>query len=328
MSRIFFTLIDGFILTIFINLVINCDIAKAADVEVTKSIPEPITDFAKNMRGSVEIRNYADLFMTDDELQKLKPMYQARGILGTKLFSKRFDSQITFKANKYEGTTIVEQGQSEWENYLSALDFDYAEITPYVIFYLPYKGSDTLGEVGLYTAGKLPFATTVGNFKFTVSAEGKALQHSRPETARVEKRDPDMALNLKGENKDEIEKKDASFVSEYSGDLLFMPAVLKKFNLLAKVYFTKEFDPRYEAVEINGEIETEKTGYSVKNSTTTRIMATYNITEKLAVINDFYQFSEGFYESRRDSDGVYEPRHDAVKGPRITNIFKFTYTLF
>lgn len=294
--------------------------AAPATVSPTISAPAPLQDAVKNWHTSFEGRQYTDVKAQSDEIKRVTPSYQARVVTNTKMLDNKFLTQLTFKAVKKEGTTNVTPGAHLWENYYSIIDHKYGEITPYTHFWLPTAGKGTNNWTGLYFAPKLPVQTSIGEFAFAFSVDNWMVLTSRSDMTTIEKPDPSKVFfSLQGENNDQIVKRDPSYATEISPEISFTPSYFsKKLNLFAKVYYHRDYDPRYKLIETPTEVRQEKSGYNITNSTVNRVIITYNLTDKVSLINDFWHFQEGLYEARRN----------VANGSRITNIGIVSYKLF
>jgi hypothetical protein len=72
------------------------------------------------------------------------------------------------------------------------------------------------------------------------------------------------------------------------------PSVIHGFVGETTVHYHQRFDPRYTSIDGNVSYQ-----YAVERYSYLRLRLHYDITDRVSVTNDFYEFREGFFEASR-----------------------------
>ena len=279
-------------------------------------------DVLTNTYTKVEARHGLDLNMQGDSVKHTTPRVEVRPTIGTRLVDGRLDLNVTFGAIKRPGSAEFKQRNPEIVAELSAFSGDTVSVTPYLDIFTPFAGKGTTGKMAVNAAAKSrDFTGSAGSVSLTASVEPGVETASRPGFApvdiQVDRSGSELGLVYNEEKSvHETEKREPNLSNEAVAAITFKPARLAGVTASLGGFVDTEWAPKYEAVLTEEDsVDVRKAGYTVTNSSFSRLRLTWAVNDRVLFINDTLQYVDGVYEKQ-------------VNGKRWENVARLSYTLF
>lgn len=271
--------------------------------------------------GTAELRHHVNTYYdTEGYYSRQEPSTHVRMQLGAQFYEGMIDAYATLGVFKIPETQQIMQRQPEL-----ALDFyplrgQYFTILQYNLLQLPVKSEATVptneddrsydpqsSESTIYTFGiapsfKFPIAAGSSRIDLKTGADAWTRLYSRrqyvEDTTYVADED-EGRLGLAAESDDEpIEDYAMHYRTQVLAGAAIEPGITKGFTTELTAHHHSRFDPKYTRDE-SGSIDYE---YGATRYSYYRVRLRYEITERIAVTNDFYHFFDGAFQSKREGE--------------------------
>ncbi len=271
--------------------------------------------------GTVEVRHHLNTFFEEDGYRgRQEPSTHVRLQAGAQLYEKRVDVYATLGVFKEPMTQQIKQRRPEVALDLYPFRNKYYSVLQYNIVQVPFEEREqdpdaevTSSDAGsIYTFGlaptiKYPFMALDSQWKVKMGLDGWTKMYTRKQyTGQYEDGEyPDRGFGLSQE-----EAKDGQVEAEPIEDIANHYELLSLFGLQVKpsylpgltaeatLNYSRKFDPDYTRLD-NGNVDYR---YGVESRSYYRARAKYKISERLTLINDFYHFHGGLFESKKDGE--------------------------
>jgi hypothetical protein len=198
-------------------------------------------------------------------------------------------------------------------------------VTPSSAGYLPYEGSRLASDFALnidagksinLAGGKL---TVHGGIEPQVSTGTQAASSEAPVVSR-----DGTALTEDGKPKSQsVENQEPTTTLEYIAGVAFVPSIAPKLTLSADAYVDRTFSPTYEIKSDETGDRTEKTGYSIKDTTLTDVVVAYK-ADDLTTIQSLTRIrNDGLY-----AKGKPYSAEDGGRVPQVEQRLSLIHKLF
>ncbi len=277
-----------------------------------------------NWYGSIEVRHHANAYYDQSgDYARLDPSMHVRAQFGAQFYDGLVDTYATLGVFKETETQQVLQRQPEIAVDLYPLKNDYVKILQYNFVQLPVRQSNTSQKqveeesvdeynpstvytVGLAPTFKLPVNYNGTKIELKLGGDGWTRLYSRRqyiegESHRDEADDDDdrLALNTPSESGDEpIEDYATHYQAQEFAGVVLSPAVARSFTAEATAHYHSRFTPIYTRSESGG----TDYEYGVDRYSYARVRLKFDLTDRLALTNDFYAYHEGLFDGDRKGD--------------------------
>ena len=167
--------------------------------------------------------------------------------------------------------------------------------------------------VGVAPVGKYPINYNDSSIEFKIGADLATKMYDRPQYISPEEGYSQVyaGLNLKGTDEELIEDHAQRIYTQLFASVEISPSYLKDAALETGVFFDRRFIPRYS-------VENEKLTYDYEPQQTShyRIRLSYDVTNRISIINDFYHYFDGSFDNEANNDDR-----------RYRNILRFSTSL-
>lgn len=298
----------------------------------TKSAP--IYHLLDGAYGSIEYRHNYDLKYapaTPDRLG-VTPKGVIRPTIGAKWFDDRLDASVTFKFARYANQVHVKQETPEAWVQFDAYRGETLTVSPVAWVFLPYAGGNkgTDAYIGSQQVVKAPaIDTPAGALNLSAEATLWAVTGSRPKDATYANQSGLSASEATdqfglsaGDKPETLVRKegqsDLNYATGFAAAASLSP--IKPVTVETKMFLDQSFDPAYTIRDAEGTVQTT---YQTTNVTYQRLRLSYAVTDKLSLVNDFYAFQGGIFETRYNSDN----QAGNTAGARYINQTRVVYSL-
>lgn len=270
--------------------------------------------------GSVELRHHINTFYEQEGyLGRQEPSMHARLQLGLQLYNRSLDIYATLGAFKRPKTQQALQRRPEIAADLYLVRNTYFRLLQYNIFQLPFdqrsQDENTSIEVDgsqagsvyifgldpqlraplLASASKLSVKLGVDAWTKLYSRKQYTTNYSEPESDDIGKGSALTASDTK--DVEPIEDTQPHYdVLAYTG-LNYDSEYFPNLSTELSVNYNSKFVPQYEVSKDGVE-----TSYKAERYSFYKMRLRYKINERLALLNDFYHFHGGFFQSERDGE--------------------------
>ncbi len=276
-----------------------------------------------NWYGSVEVRHHANAYYGESgAYERLDPSVHVRAQLGAQFYEGMGDAYTTLGVFKESETQQILQRQPEVAVDLYPLKNDYVQIMQYNFVQLPVRESNTSKKQAeeesveeynpstVYTVGfaptfKLPVNQNGTRIELKTGADGWTRLYSRKQyvegqTYREEEdgESERFELNAPTRSEEPIEDFAPHYQAQEFAGFLLSPAVARALTIEGSGHYHSRFTPIYTPVE-NGGTDYE---YGVDRYSYGRLRIKVDLSDRLALTNDFYAYHEGFFTGDRKGD--------------------------
>lgn len=273
--------------------------------------------------GTTEMRHHLNTYYdAEGAYNRQEPSTHARLQLGAQFYEGMLDVYTTLGVFKIPETQQIMQRRPEVALDYYPLRGEYVALLQYNLVQLPVKQSATIpmsederaeaaldpGTVftlGLAPSVKVPFVAFDSRFDLKAGLDGWTRMYSRRQYLSNAKQpadedggddaDPFALSTVDGEP---IEDGALHYRSQVMSGVGFAPSGFKPFTAEATAHYQSRFDPRYRRDEA-GNVGHH---YGVDRYSYYRARLRYEITERIAVTNDFYHFFDGAFEAKREGE--------------------------
>ena len=276
--------------------------APAAAPAVTATKQSPIKMLLPGAYASVELRH--ETLRKEDANDKVVddiPYLELLPTVGTTLFDGKVDTSFTWAFARNPGSMTVDKVDAYNVTLWKVLDGADGYIGPYAEIhqmttdrYYNYTLGGLLGtahhSVDIPT-GALSFS---GYLQPTwVFTSGRYANQNkmgvRNDTSRT-------TLALTAANEDKIAQRDPSILNQWGVGAKYKPALVKGLSVGLGIDFVQEWDPNYRAKDVGTETRYDLTGYTASVQTMNRLILSYEVNDKISVVEQLRQFVGGFYD--------------------------------
>jgi len=296
-----------------------------------------VVAFPQNIYSAVELRHHLNTYYDIQGYRaRQEPSLHARAKLGATMQEGAIDAYATVGIIKGTQTQQLVQRRPEIEIDVYPLFGTYGQIIQYNIMQLPFAHEDettesdsdnstdqqgTIYTLGLAPTLVLPYEINGSSLKMKAGFDFWTELFSRKQKRDDEDRDH---FALDDDEQDDESQSDTGedsalrLFSQYMVGMVISPAWSRATELEASIYYDSDFIPEYSDAEAGSDDEAEQRDYRYKADRDShyRIRLQYELSERLAFINDFYHFHEGFFAKK-----VYDDDR------RYRNIARLSYKL-
>lgn len=280
--------------------------------------------FGGNWYGSVEIRHHANAYYGQTgAYERVDPSVHVRAQFGAQFYDGLVDAYATLGVFKETETQQILQRQPEVAVDLYPLKNDYVQVLQYNFIQIPVRQSNTSQKqaesesvdeynpstvytVGLAPTFKLPVNYNGTKVELKTGADGWTRLYTRKQyvegqSYRGEEEDDDgrLALNQpKSDQGEEMEDYAPHYQAQEFAGFVLSPAVLRTLTAEATGHYHSRFTPIYAQGEGGG----TDYKYGVERYSYARVRLKYDLTDRVALTNDFYAYHEGLFDGDRKGD--------------------------
>ncbi len=278
-----------------------------------KSPPARILDGFKPY-GSVELRHHLSAYYNETAQESQEPSAHFRGQLGFSLYDGFVDTYATFGFIKTPKTQQITQRRPELALDVYPLRHENLVIRQYNLVKFPgdsvipegREDDDALRDGSIYLVGlsslfKAPFLTALGDIEGVFGVDGWTKFYGNKQYLEEDEDSQERyRYGLTGEA--QFEEPIEDYANRYYGlqmtGVKFKPNFLARTEIGTNAYYETLFYPVYET---SGE-NVRSYHYGVERTSFYRLRLKYSVSEKVSLINDFYQFFDDFFASKRTGD--------------------------
>jgi hypothetical protein len=275
-----------------------------------------------NWYGSVEVRHHANAYYDEGgAYERVDPSMHVRAQFGAQFYEGMVDAYATLGVFKETQTQQILQRQPEIAVDLYPVKNEHVQILQYNFVQLPVKESNTSKKqteeeladaynpstvytVGLAPTLKLPTTYNGTRIELKTGADGWTRLYSRRQYVEGQdqlayeddeaRSDDHLALNAPQEE-EPIEDYAPHYQAQEFAGVVVSPAFARSFTAEASGHYHTRFTPVYTPSETGG----TDYEYAVHRYSYARVRMKYDLTERLAVTNDFYSYKEGLFAGDR-----------------------------
>jgi hypothetical protein len=283
--------------------------------------------------STIELRHHVNTYYdAEGYLAKREPSLHARLQFGTQLYSGLIDTYATLGVYKLPSTQQVLQRRPELAVDVYPVRNSYFTLLQYNFIQLPFEKPDeidarreressedekttdtvdgTIYTIGFAPTVHWPLALGASTLELKTGLDAWTRLYSRRQytgdfTDEMAEDDGEDRLGLDPEGSDPdgaegepIEDYAMHYQTQYMAGFAFKPSFVPGLTSELTANHNSRFDPRYTRDE-EGAVDYE---YSASRYSYYRWRLQYEITPRVALINDFYHFHEGFFEGKRQGD--------------------------
>lgn len=290
----------------------------ATPLSLTKKVETP--SGGARWYGTTELRHHVSTYYDQQGgLAKQEPSLHARLQVGAQFYEGMVDTYLTLGAFKQPRSQQVLQRRPEAAIDLNLVRTDHLTLQQYSLVQLPIKTTDaginaedekddysesTVYTVGFMPMAKLPLISGASRLELKGGVDAWTRLYSRRQYVRSKPFDDEQDDDLHGyslapEGDDApIEDFALHYEAQALSGVAFSPAQLKAFSAEATVHYQNRFDPRYKKTETGDVVyDYEPTRYSYY-----KLRLHYDLTDRIALTNDFYHFHGGFFAAQRSGE--------------------------
>lgn len=272
--------------------------------------------------GTAELRHHSNTYYdTEGALKRQEPSVHARLQLGAQFYEGLIDAYVTMGVFKVPETQQLMQRRPELAFDYYPLHGENVSVLQYNMVQLPVKTSATIPinedekyemsldpgaiyTIGLAPSAKFPFQALSSRFEVKGGLDGWTRMFSRrqftseyfvPQDDEVDDGGP---FALAPTDSDPIEDYALHYRAQAMSGFSWSPLAFKEFSTEATLHMQSQFDPRYTRDD-EGDVDYK---YGVYRYSYYRARLRYEISERLAVTNDFYHFFEGAFQAKREGE--------------------------
>jgi hypothetical protein len=268
--------------------------------------------------GTLELRHHINTFYDKQGYyHHQEPSLHARVQAGAQFYSGMVDAYLTFGVYKLPQTQQVLQRRPEL-----ALDFypvrtTYFTLLQYNLIQMPYDQTQqdpesdedtktgTVYTLGVAPTGRLPFNAGSTKIELKAGLDGWTRLYSRQQYVEgqelgAEDEGDESRLGLDDaaeEPAEPIEDYALHYRHEAMAGFSVQPGFLPGLTGEATTNYHSSYDPVYTRNEETGAVSYD---YGVERHSYYRIRLAYAVTDRITIMNDFYNFFDGFYAGKRE----------------------------
>lgn len=271
--------------------------------------------------GTAEVRHHINTYYDQEGYYaRQEPSTHVRLQLGAQFYDGMVDAYATLGVFKIPETQEIMQRRPEVAVDLYPYRNEYFTLTQYNLLQLPVKAQSTVPmneddraetllddsasyTFGLAPTGHLPFQAIQAKFDVQLGLDGWTRLYSRRQyTTDVrpadDEEDDDLALTTAPEEQAPLEDTAMHYRSQAFGGIGLSPVNMRDLSTNVSAHYQSRFDPRYERDE-EGSVDYK---YGVTRYSYYKIRLRYEINDRLAVTNDFYNFFDGAFQGKREGE--------------------------
>ena len=266
--------------------------------------------------ASLVFRHHINTFYdTDGYLGRQEPTVHARAQFGAQFYDRMLDVYGTVGVYKRPETQQVLQRRPELSIDFYPFSGTYFSLLQYNTVQFPFEAREqdpeadvTSSEAGsVYTVGvapmaKYPFTWFNSKWKWKAGVDGWTKMYSRKQyTGDYESENEDEEGRLSLTSSKEEDESIEDFANHYENlamlGLQVKPSLINGLMGEASATYQSEYRPRYTKTVTGTEYEYGVTRYSYY-----KLRLKYAISSRVSVVNDFYHFHGGLFESKRSEE--------------------------
>lgn len=281
-----------------------------AHVQATK---KSSTELGGKWYGTLELRHHINTYVNPtNDASDQQPSVHARAQFGSQFYGGSVDAYATLGVYKETETQQVVQRRTELAVDFYPLRNEYFTILQYNLAQLPTRGAEidpenpderpTVGTI--YTAGfaptaKYPLMLGAEKLELKTGLDGWTRLYSQKQytEAYTYVGEDESRLALAQEDHEMIEDTALHYRSQAMLGLGYTPSFWRASALETTLNYHSRFTPRYELTDTGVDYN-----YAVERFSYYRVRLSIDITERVAVVNDFYQFHDAMFGDKRTGE--------------------------
>lgn len=301
--------------------------------------------------SSLEIRHHLDTYYTNGgRYDHQNPVVHGRLQIGGQFYDGFADSYLTLGVFKETHSQQMMQRRPEAALDLYPVRLPMFTLLEYNLVQFPIRAeasgakpedvtddySDaTVTIVGLNPLVKIPIIAGDARFDWKVSADGWTKFYSRKQyTNRASAPDDDgehghlyLSGGPEGRSKAAAEggttqaEPIEDYALHYQTELMtgpsFSPAALRALTVETTIHYHSRYEPIYERATKGPDVGRVSVHYDAERYSYYRLRLHYDLTDRVAVTNDFYHFHEGFFAGGERGPEYYRFRNIARLSCRL-----------